>query len=72
MRLKGDLKMRKERFIYKGQEFEADTFETEVVMGSGKEMEQIDALLKEEADTKSGKRKIKPVDKRRKPIKIGD
>jgi len=62
--------MRRERVKYKEQEFEVTTFEAEVTLGSGKELQQIDTLLKEEADTNSGKRKVKPIDKRRKPIEL--
>lgn len=58
------------KFIHKGEEFETPEFETQVILGSGKEMEQIDALMREDEDTKSGKRKIKPIDKRCKPIKV--
>lgn len=62
--------MKREIIKYRGADCEVTSFETEVVLGSGKELEQIEALLKEEQDTLSGKRKIKPVDKRRKPIQI--
>lgn len=54
--------MKKELITYKGQTFEVLTFETEVILGSGKELQQIETLLKEERDTKAGRRLIKPVE----------
>lgn len=61
--------MHKEKIIYKGQKIVIDTFDTTVNPNASKEkqLKQIEALLQEEEDTNSGKRPIKPVDKRRKP-----
>lgn len=64
--------MPKERMIHNGKEFEVVTFDT-VVHATAPiktQLRQIELMLQEEEDTKSGKRKIKPVDRRRKPIII--
>ena len=40
--------LRKERIIVEGQEIEVDTFDAEVILGSGDEIESIDELLKQD------------------------
>lgn len=65
--------MRRKRIIYKGEPLEIVEFETAVDVTAPKEkqLEQIERLIQEDEDTKSGKRPIKPIDKRRKPEVIG-
>ena len=54
--------LRREKIVVDGEEIEVDTFDARVILGSGKELESIDELLRQEEAEKEIQTALKEID----------